>query len=411
MKIEYTDYSDFSELLERPPKQEKKVTLILPARGEHLTIGAYFPEFSKLMELGHINEVVIADSSDDGRTIDAALESAMETEPFASRINKAIEDNSTLPVKAVNVFDPALAKIFNGHRPIRGTAPGKGTAMYLGMAVATGDILIFLDSDFQNISPRFVYGLVGPFEDPKTILSKATFELEDLYESVVLNCMRKGEDVEDCETLMKSVNARTLARPITKVLDETFGIFPDISGFNGPLSGGCGAPRDLWESIMIPLHYGIEVSYLMQFTGRFRNGHCAYDVNLGEVVQQSQNSEGRSRMGRNIISTVLSHIDVYAPHLSAEFARNPKAFTEVYLQHARDYEVHATDAKRIELYAQFMEEMLTEGTVRRETPVLPPLKRNVYYLERRKQLIEHADNLMYDRLKHRQTQVVANDAV
>lgn len=97
MELEYRNYKDFSELLERPLKKNgRRVTLILPARNEHQTIGAYFPCLSGLMRTGCIDEIVLADSSDDQRTIQNALESALETEPFASLMRDAAQEQRPL---------------------------------------------------------------------------------------------------------------------------------------------------------------------------------------------------------------------------------------------------------------------------------------------------------------------------
>ncbi|MBW2964028.1 hypothetical protein KY363_01085 [Candidatus Woesearchaeota archaeon] len=397
MELEYRNYKDFSQLIERPlEKNGRKVTLILPARNEHETIGSYFPCFAGLMRTGCIDEIILADSSDDPRTIDNALDAAIETEPFATLLLQAAKEQRPLPLKTVSVFDPELAGIFNGHKPKRGIAPGKGTTMYLGLAVATGDLVLFLDSDFKNIDPRFVYGLAGPFEDSRTVLSKATFELEDTYDAVIEKCRQEHRPVETCDLLLKSVNSRTLAKPLMQVLDQT-AIFPAISQFNGPLSGGCGASKALWHSIMVPSHYGIEVSYLMQFTRRLPNGHIAYDVNLGEVEQESQDSHGRSSMAKNIIGTIIHHLHHYSPDLYNRLRSEPELLSSLYQQAAAQFTVHNTDPLRVRLYSDMMHNVLSSGDL--STVVFPPLQRNVYYTERQDVLRAKADQLTVQRLR------------
>ncbi|MBU1202409.1 MAG: glycosyltransferase [Nanoarchaeota archaeon] len=402
MIIEKRTHEDFKDLEDRPlDKKGRKISLILPARHEEKTIGNYFPTFANLMRMGCIDEVVIADSSDNSKTIDAAIDAAMNTHPFSNIIYRASNNGRVFPVKAVNVFDKRFAKLFNDHKPELGKLPGKGTAMYLGMAVATGDILLFLDADFQNIDPRFLYGLAGPFEDRRTILSKATFKLEDTYEEVIDMCKQNNQDLASCDLLLKSVNSRTLAKPMMNILDEELKLFPGIKNFNGPLSGGCGAPKEVWQSLMIPIHYGIEVSYLMQLVKMFPNGRYAYDVNLGEVIQESQDAEGRVRMGENIINTILHHIKMESPKLYREFSQNPVQLTNMYLEHAKKYATHHTDTERMNLYANIMNDALIQGEAI-NTPILPALNNNSFYLSKKQKIIDLANQAMYEKV-HKQT--------
>ncbi|HII72355.1 TPA: hypothetical protein HA265_06390, partial [Candidatus Woesearchaeota archaeon] len=287
-----------------------------------------------------------------------------------------------LPVKAVNVFDERFAGLFNGHRPVRGTAPGKGAAMYLGMAVATGDVLLFLDTDFKNIDDSFVLGLLGPFENPRTVLSKATFDLEDLFEDVVEDCLREGRPVEDEPLLMKSVISRTLARPMTGILDESLGVFPGMSRFRGPLSGGCGAPKEVWHSLMIPTHYGIEVSYLMQLVRMFPAQALAYDVNLGAVVQESQDEKGWMNMAGNIFSTIVHHLRHFSPDIYERMKDDPGLMVDEYLRRAGNIAIHRSDAGRIKVHAGILEKTLSDEEALNNGVILPALERNVYMKER-----------------------------
>ena len=39
---------------------------------------------------------------------------------------------------------------------------GKGDAMWAGLAVASGDIVAFIDADVEPFDPRFVTSLLGP---------------------------------------------------------------------------------------------------------------------------------------------------------------------------------------------------------------------------------------------------------
>jgi glucosyl-3-phosphoglycerate synthase len=398
MEINHKHYKDFNHLLrESPQKGDRSISLVLPSRNEYKTISKYFPAFSDLISKGCIDEIIIADSSDNMKTVDAALQSAMTDLTSSKWIIDSLSNYQDLPIKAVNVFDPRFEGLYGDQKPVKGSAPGKGSAMYLGLAVAKGDLVLFVDSDFQNIDPRFVYGLVGPFEDPKTILSKATFDLEDIYEPIVEECRKNNTSVGDNDLLLKSVNARTLARPMMKILDKDLGIYPSISNFNGPLSGGCAAPKEIWQSLRIPKDYGIEVSYLMQLIDRFPNGNIAYDVNLGEVVQESQDADGRVRMAENIIRTIFGHIKQKDKALYNQFVLNPGLLVDEYLKNAKEFEVHNTDSERTELYSNIMRDLLQENNGL-NSKVLPPLNENNHFINDRDKFSTLANDATVERI-------------
>ena len=59
----------------------------------------------------------------------------------------------------------------------RGLPPmhGKGDAMWAGLAVASGDVVAFIDADIDPFDPRFVTGLLGPLlTDPPSRSSRAS---------------------------------------------------------------------------------------------------------------------------------------------------------------------------------------------------------------------------------------------
>jgi glucosyl-3-phosphoglycerate synthase len=53
---------------------------------------------------------------------------------------------------------------------------GKGEAMWKSVAVATGEILVWIDSDISNFSPSFVTRLVEPLQrDPEMVMAKGYY--------------------------------------------------------------------------------------------------------------------------------------------------------------------------------------------------------------------------------------------
>src|ERR1700743_1565585 len=56
------------------------------------------------------------------------------------------------------------AEVYSENELMRdyGPAQGKGDAMWRALSVATGDIVMFADSDTTDFKEHFVYGTVGP---------------------------------------------------------------------------------------------------------------------------------------------------------------------------------------------------------------------------------------------------------
>ena len=114
-------------LLER--KQER-VTVVLPAREVADTIGEIVERLQSLR--GLIDQILVVDAaSQDG------------TAEIATRLGADVHQESDL-------------------LPEFGQALGKGDAMWRALAVARGDLVVYLDSDTRHFSPHFATGMLGP---------------------------------------------------------------------------------------------------------------------------------------------------------------------------------------------------------------------------------------------------------
>lgn len=411
MKIVRKHHREYEDLANLTPSGNKKISVILPARNEHQTIGRYLPEFAKLMEAGFIHEVILADSSDDSRTINEFLSSALKTEPYASMIATAKANGSSLPVKAVSVFDPRFEKLFGKKKAKPGKAPGKGRTMYVGMAVATGDHYIFLDSDFYNIHPRFLNGLIGPLELDGAELVKATFELEDEWRTVIDFCNEEGREIPTCDMLMKSTNSRNIAKPLMSILSSKFKTHLNIDSFEGPLSGGYGAKATAWRNMKIPTRYGIEIYSLMQFVKGFPQGTKAVDVNLGIVDQTSADPSGQKAMGRNILGAFLRNVQEEHPDIFKSIALKPEVFSLTYMQEAYRQSIHINDPEKINHYAKLIKERLRNPDLLKKTFILPSLNQNEYFLENQFNIQKLADAVTVERIGILTNNVVEADSI
>ena len=398
MKVIHRHHENYENILNTINTSNQKISIILPARNEYRTIGKYLPKFAKLMELGHIHEIILADSSDDGKTINEFLLSAMQTEPFATIMKQKIIENEPLPIKAVNVFDPRFQKLFGDKKPILGNSPGKGRAMYLGMAVATGDNYIFLDSDFFNIEPRFLNGLIGPLQNDEVKLVKATFELEDEWQTAIDECKKVKGELSTFKNLTKSTNSRNLARPLMKLISNKYNTHPSIELFEGPLSGGYGAKASIWKHIKIPTKYGVEVYTLMEFIKQFPKDTIAVDVNLGIVDQISADEEGQKEMGRNIVGAFLRNIRDKHNEMFEKISKSPDTFILEYCKEAYASSVHVNDPEKINFYAELLKERILNPEILNKTFILPSLDKNDFFINHQEELNIFARNITIERL-------------
>lgn len=411
MNILRKHYREYDDLANTRPSGKLKISVILPARNEHQTIGLYLPQFAELMSAGFIHEIILADSSDDGRTINEFLSSAIKTEPYASMIRSAKQSGLPSPVKAVSVFDPRFEKLFGNKATKPGKAPGKGRTMYVGMAVATGDQYIFLDSDFYNIHPRFLNGLIGPMERDGVEFVKGTFELEDEWQTVLDFCNEENREIPVCDMFLKSTNSRNLARPLMRLLANHFKTHVGIDSFDGPLSGGYGATASMWKNMKIPTRYGVEIYSLMEFVNNFSDDSLAVDVNLGIVDQTSADPSGQKAMGRNILGAFLrniqeNHLDVFQSISSC-----PEVFSLLYSREAYSSSIHINDPDKINHYADLINERLSNPDLLNKTFILPSLNQNEYFINNQFDLHKLANNITFERIELLSDNVVSETIV
>ncbi len=123
---------------------------------------------------------------------------------------------------------------------------GKGENLWKSLYVLNGDIIVWLDADIKNISPKFVYGLVGPLLDPDNGIGyvKAFYD----------------RPVSEGEKLLPSGGGRVteiLIRPLLSLY------YPELAYIMQPLSGEYAGKREVLEKLSFPIGYGVEISHLL----------------------------------------------------------------------------------------------------------------------------------------------------
>src|SRR4051812_10624077 len=120
-------------------KGRTRVSVVLPALDEEATVGAIVAGVRGLAERTRlVDEGIVIDSGSQDATAKAAYEAGA----------------------VVYHRDDIL--------PAHGSYPGKGEVLWKSLAVAGGDILVFVDADLTDFQPYFISGLLGPLlTDPE----------------------------------------------------------------------------------------------------------------------------------------------------------------------------------------------------------------------------------------------------
>lgn len=223
------------------------VAVCIPARDEAGTIGAIVTAVAHLAARGVVDDlVVIDDGSRDGTGAVAAA---------------------------------AGARVV----PSPG-GPGKGQALRQAVAVTTTDVLVFLDADVVNFTPRYVTALTAALRaDPGLKLVKAAYG-RPLHG-------RSGEGGRVTELV---------ARPLLRRF------FPDLGTIAQPLAGECALTRDLAERLRFDDGYGIEIGALIDtYLAHGRRAITEVDIG-GERVHRNRPLHELTVHAHDVLAAVLA---------------------------------------------------------------------------------------------------------
>lgn len=258
---EANDFALPSVLRKYKKTGNKKIAVILPSLNEERTVGQVIKTSLEVKNTGIIDEVILIDSASTDATVEIAR-------------------SYGIPVY-----------LHSDVRPELGTFRGKGEAMFKSAFVTDADILAWVDTDIENITPSFFYGLLGPIlADPAIRFVKGYFERPVRVETVGIE-LGGGRVTE------------ILVRPWINTY------MPQLSGYIQPLAGTVATYRDLFLSMRIPVHYGVEIAMLIQAV-RAGKVWSTCQVNLGEVIHKSKDVIGLSEMAFQILQ-VLSEMEEF----------------------------------------------------------------------------------------------------
>lgn len=249
---------DVDELVARKRAQGLAISVVLPTRNEAATVAGVVRACTSLHP--HlVDEVVVLD----GGSTDATVRLAEEA-------GAVVHDDSRV-----------LADL--------GPSLGKGDALWRALAVTTGDLVCYVDTDIANPGPRFVTGLLLPLlHEPEVQLVKAYYERPIAYAGV-LQPSGGGRVTE------------LLARPLLNLF------WPELAGLVQPLSGEYAGRRRLLEAIPFFTGYGVELGMLLDTLERCGPEAIA-QVDLAERIHRNQPIEALSRMAFGILQVAARRL-------------------------------------------------------------------------------------------------------
>ena len=235
-------------------KRSTRVSVVLPALNEESTVGAIVSKLNLLRDrTGLIDEIVVVDSGSTDRTRDVAHR--------------------------------AGADVYNGHEilPCYGTVPGKGEVLWKSLAVTSGEIVVYIDSDLLDFDDHYVAGLLGPILDDTSIQMVKAF-----YDRPLLNVSNSGGGRV----------TELLARPLLAAY------FPDLAGVVQPIAGEYAARRTILEDLPFAAGYGVDIGLLID-TYISRGLYALAQVDLGRRAHGHQDTLALGRMAATVLATVL----------------------------------------------------------------------------------------------------------
>jgi glucosyl-3-phosphoglycerate synthase len=206
-------HSEFPPELLRERKRES-VTVVLPTREVADTVG---PIVARLRSLGDLVDQLLV--------IDAASEDG--TAELAASLGAEVHQEAEL-------------------LPQFGQVLGKGDAMWRALAVAKGDLIVYLDSDTRLFSTHFLTGMLGPLIcDPEIRFVKGCFRRPFVAEHTAPGPQDGGRVTE------------LMARPLLSAF------FPELAAFIQPLAGEAAARRELFRRLPFATGYAVETAMLL----------------------------------------------------------------------------------------------------------------------------------------------------
>ncbi|WP_194815311.1 glucosyl-3-phosphoglycerate synthase [Nocardia sp. XZ_19_385] len=236
-------------------KDGRTVSVVLPALNEEATVADVVASIRPLLGT-LVDELIVLDSGSTDATAERAR--AAGAEVFTRE-------------EAVPELEPA---------------PGKGEVLWRSLAVASGDLIAFVDSDLIDPDPAFVPKLLGPL---------LTVDDMQLVKAYYRRPLRQGGEID---AHGGGRVTELVARPLLAALR------PELSQVLQPLGGEYAGSRELLTSVPFAPGYGVEIGLLLDTYDRL-GLEAIGQVNLGVRTHRNRPLADLGVMSRQILGTVL----------------------------------------------------------------------------------------------------------
>jgi len=168
--------------------------------------------------------------------------------------------------KTARISEECGVEVISHHKNL-----GKGEAIRTGITNANGDILLFLDADWENISVGKIWAIIKPILKNRADFVKATF------------------------TRSRGRVTEFAIKPMMKVL------YPKMN-FEQPISGQFAGKKKFLESVKIESKWGIDIAILLD---AIKEDQRIVEVGVGEIIHKKNPDEIAAEMSRQVMETIL----------------------------------------------------------------------------------------------------------
>jgi glucosyl-3-phosphoglycerate synthase len=252
-------HSQFPLELLRERKRER-VSVVLPTREVADTIG---PIVERLWSLGSLVDQVLV--------VDAASQDG--TAEIAESLGADVFQEAEL----LSEFGQVL---------------GKGDAMWRALAVAEGELIVYLDSDTRDFSPHFATGMLGPLicEGRSVSFVKGHFRRPYAGEAGTPLPIDGGRVTE------------LTARPLLSAF------YPELAAFIQPLAGEVAARRSFFDRLPFATGYAIETSMLLHARDLLGGTDGMAQVDLEQRQNRHQPLAALGPMAYAVLRVILERL-------------------------------------------------------------------------------------------------------
>ncbi|MEM2842338.1 MAG: hypothetical protein QXZ53_00450 [Candidatus Bathyarchaeia archaeon] len=277
----------------------------------------------QLLSKGLIDEVIIVDGSrtkkmeiDESLVKRLVLSAYRKMTLFHDQVNMlnkfpALKDKAKLGLydfvfKVIHQLDSQVNTIIKQLNILPEAFPaGKGAALWLGVGISSGDIIVFLDSDIKNLEEWQIASLIKPllktFKD-----EKIKVELTKAYYT------RLSINIDAPEKGFYKIGGRVTRLfliPLLKVLSKK-GVLADLDKLKYPLSGEYAGKKSLIESLSFPANYSVEAGILIELWKRKMLDKIV-EVDLSLFQHFPRSEEAMREMVKEITSLILYEFKDY----------------------------------------------------------------------------------------------------